>query len=131
MAEEITDLIEGAALAVIGDAARVDNLIEAVRGVDALVIEATYCAVETELAQAYGHLTAAQAAQLARDAGVKQLILTHISRRYSEREVLAEARAIFPETLVARDFDHYRIQKDKTAQRVIAASAEEELNVHA
>jgi len=125
------ELIDGAALAVIGDAARVDNLVDAVRGVDALVIEATYCAVEADLAKAYGHLTAAQAAQLARDAGVKQLILTHVSRRYPEREVLAEARAIFPETLVARDFDHYRIQKDKTAQRVIAAPAEEEPDVHA
>ena len=129
--EVLGDLIEGAALAVVGDAARVDNLIEAVRGVDALVIESTYCAVEAELAQAYGHLTATQAAQLAHAAGVKQLILTHISRRYPEREVLAEARAIFPETLVARDFDHFRIQKDKTAQRVIAAPAEEEFNVHA
>jgi ribonuclease Z len=125
------DLIEGAALAMVGDAARVDNLIEAVRGVDALVIESTYCAVEADLAQAYGHLTATQAAQLARVAGVKQLILTHVSRRYPEREVLAEARAIFPETLVARDFDHYRIQKDKTAQRAMAAPAEEEADVDA
>jgi len=57
--------------------------------------------------------------------------LTHVSRRYPEREVLAEARAIFTETLVARDFDHYRIQKNKTAQRVIAASAEEEPDVDA
>jgi len=129
--EVLGDVIEGTALAVVGDAGRVDNLVEAVRGVDALVIEATYCAVEAELARAYGHLTAAQAAQLARDAGVKQLILTHVSRRYPEREVLAEARAIFPQTLAARDFDHYRIQKDKTAQRVIAAPAEEETDVDA
>jgi ribonuclease Z len=129
--EVLGDLIEGASLAVIGDAARVDNLIDAVRGVDALVIEATYCAVEADFAQAYGHLTAAQAAQLARDAAVKQLILTHISRRYAERDVLAEARAIFPETLAARDFDHYRIQKDQAAQRAIAAPAEEESDVHA
>ena len=129
--EVLGDVIEGTALAVVGDAGRVDNLVEAVRGVDALVIEATYCAVEAELAKAYGHLTAAQAAQLARDAGVKQLILTHVSRRYPEREVLAEARAIFPQTLAARDFDHYRIQKDKTAQRVIAAPAEEETDVDA
>src|SRR5512139_2565753 len=125
------ELIEGVALAVVGDAARVDNLVDAVRGADALVIEATYCAVEADLAQAYGHLTAAQAAQLARAARVKQLILTHVSRRYSERDVLAEARAIFPETLVARDFDHYRIQKDKAVQRVIAALAEEETHVDA
>jgi ribonuclease Z len=130
-ADVLGDLIEGASLAVVGDAARVDNLIDAVRGVDALVIESTYCSVEAELAKAFGHLTATQAAQLAREADVKQLILTHLSRRYPEREVLSEARAIFPETLVARDFDHFRIQKDKTAQRVIAAPAEEEANVDA
>jgi ribonuclease Z len=129
--EVLGDLVEGASLAVVGDAARVDNLIDAVRGVDALVIEATYCADEAELAKAYGHLTAGQAAQLARAAGVKQLILTHLSRRHPERAVLAEARAIFSETLVARDFDHFRIQKDKTAQRVLAAPAEEETDVDA
>jgi ribonuclease Z len=129
--EVLGDLIEGASLAVVGDAARVDNLIDAVHGVDALVIESTYCSVEAELARAFGHLTATQAAQLAREADVKQLILTHLSRRYPEREVLAEARAIFPETLVARDFDHFRIQKDKTAQRMIAAPAEEESDVDA
>ena len=53
--EVLGDLVEGTALAVVGDAARVDNLVEAVRGVDALVIEATYCAVEADLAKAYGH----------------------------------------------------------------------------
>jgi ribonuclease Z len=129
--EVLGDLIEGAALAVVGDAARADNLLEFVRGADSLVIESTYCEIEADLAKAYGHLTAAQAARLAREAGVKQLILTHVSRRYSEREIAAEARAIFPETLVARDFDHYRIQKDQTAQRVPTASAEEEDHVHA
>jgi ribonuclease Z len=125
------NLIEGASLAVVGDAARVDNLIGPVHGVDALVIESTYCTVEAELAKAFGHLTAAQAAHLAREAGVKQLILTHVSRRYPEREVLAEARAIFPDTLAARDFDHYRIQKDKTTRQVTAAPAEEENHVDA
>jgi ribonuclease Z len=79
------------------------------------VIESTYLEVEADLAKAYGHLTAAQAAQLAAAANVRQLILTHISRRYPEKEVLNEARAIFPETMVARDFDHYRVQKDKSA----------------
>jgi ribonuclease Z len=124
-------LVEGTSYAHVGDAARIDNLIDAVGGVDALVIESTYLNVEADLAKAYGHLTAAQAAQLARAARVKQLILTHVSRRYPEREVLAEARAIFPETLVARDFDHYRVQRDKALQRVIDAPVEEEANVPA
>jgi ribonuclease Z len=121
----------GASLAVVGDAARIDNLIESVRDVDTLVIESTYLDVEADLAKAYGHLTAAQGAGLAREANVRQLILTHISRRYSEKEVLAEARAIFPDTIAARDFDHYHIQRDKAAQRVIDAPAEEETYVAA
>jgi ribonuclease Z len=99
----------GASLAVVGDAGRTDDLIEMVRGVDALVIEATYLNEEAEMAREYGHLTATQSATLARDADVRQLILTHVSRRYHEKDVLAEAQAIFPATVVARDFDHYRV----------------------
>ena len=106
--------IPGTVLAHVGDSGRTANLVEPVRGADALVIESTYLEAEAELARAYDHLTAAQAARLAREAGVGQLILTHISRRYGHKQVLAEAQAIFPNTAVARDFDRYRIQKDKT-----------------
>ena len=123
------DVIEGTSLAMVGDAARIDNLIDAVRGVDALVIESTYVQAEAELAQAYGHLTAQQAAQLAQAAGVGQLILTHLSRRYPAHLILAEARRVFPETLVARDFDHYRILRGTAAQRVEDAPVEEEDDV--
>jgi ribonuclease Z len=123
--------VPGASLAVVGDAARTDNLLDAVRGVDTLVIESTYLDVEADLAKDHGHLTAAQGARLAGEAGVRQLILTHISRRYGEREVQAEARAIFPETIVARDFDHYRIQSAQAAQRVPASESEEEAHVAA
>jgi ribonuclease Z len=107
--------VPGAALAIIGDASRTDNLIDYVRDVDALVIESTYLNVEADLARAYGHLTATQGARLAQAANVRQLILTHVSRRYSEKEVLSEAQSIFPDTVVARDLDRYRIQKDKSA----------------
>lgn len=103
----------GASLAVVGDAGRVDDLVEAVRGVDALVIEATYLQEEAEMAVHYGHLTATQAAMLAQQANVKQLVLTHVSRRYHEKDILAEAQAIFPATAVARDFDRYRVLRDK------------------
>ncbi len=103
----------GAKLVHVGDAGRTDNLLEHVRNADVLVIESTYLSFEADLARQFGHLTAAQAAQLARDANVRQLYLTHISRRYREKDVLAEAEEIFPCTTVARDFDHVRVAKEK------------------
>ncbi len=105
--------VPGAKLVFVGDAARTNNLVEVAWNADALVIEATYLSEEEELAREYGHLTAADAATLAQQAQVKQLYLTHISRRYSEEAVLAEARAIFPQTIVARDFDRFRIVKER------------------
>lgn len=96
----------------IGDIGRTETVIEHVRGADALVIEATYTEEEAEMAAEFGHMTAARAARLAREAGVKHLILTHLSRRYSEREIRNEARAIFPNTFVARDLDHYQITRE-------------------
>jgi ribonuclease Z len=101
----------GTKLVHIGDCARTDNLHRVVAGADALVSEATYLEHEDELARRFGHLTAARAARLAAETGVRQLILTHISRRYREKEVLAEARAIFPNTVVARDLEMYQIRK--------------------
>jgi ribonuclease Z len=101
----------GTRLAHVGDTGRTDNLVDACRDVDMLVIEATYLEQEAELARDFSHLTARQAAELAVRAGVKQLILTHISRRYREREVLDEARAVFPETVVARDFDVFQVRR--------------------
>jgi ribonuclease Z len=103
----------GARLVHVGDAGRTDDLRDHVQDADALVIEATYLSHEADLAAHFGHLTAAQAAQLARDANVRQLFLTHISRRYREKDVLAEATGIFAETTVARDFDHIRVSKEK------------------
>jgi ribonuclease Z len=94
----------------IGDTGRTHNLSKQVHAADTMVVESTYLADETEMAHRFGHLTATQAAQLARDAEVKHLILTHLSRRYRERDILAEARAIFPNTFVARDFDVYQIR---------------------
>jgi len=77
-----------------------------------LVMESTYLEEEAQMAADFGHMTATRAAQLARDAGVKHLILTHLSRRYSEREIRAEARATFANTHVARDLDHYQITRE-------------------
>jgi len=91
------------------------------RDTDALVIEATYLQEEAEMAQNFAHLTAHKAGMLARQAGVKHLILTHISRRYRERDVVAEARSVFPEAIVARDFDAFQVKRGELLRTNIPA----------
>jgi hypothetical protein len=76
------------------------------RDAEALVIEATFLDRDSAMASDYGHLTAAKAAQLAATGNVRQLVMTHISGRYPEEEILAEAIRIFPNSRVAADFDH-------------------------
>jgi ribonuclease Z len=101
----------GTKLVHIGDCGKTDNLLEVCQNADGLVIEATYLSYEAELAHQFGHLTAQQAAELARVANVGHLYLTHISRRYRESEVLQEANAIFPHVTVARDFAKYEVRR--------------------
>jgi ribonuclease Z len=105
------DLIIGTKLVYIGDVGRVDNIRDYVADADTLVIESTFLDVEAEIAAQFGHITATQAATLALETGVKTLILTHISRRYRERDVIKEARAIFPDTFVARDLVQYSVRR--------------------
>ena len=102
----------GLKLVVVGDTGSPTDLLEEVRGADGLVIESTYIQAEADMANEFGHTTAAEVAQLALDAGVKQLFLTHISRRYSEKQILDEAQSIFENAFVARDFDVYSIKRD-------------------
>ncbi len=100
----------GSKLVLTGDCGETKSLEQIVRNADALVTESTYLEIDAELARNHGHLTAKRAATLARDNNVKQLILTHISGRYREREIEDEARATFPNTTVARDFDTFKIK---------------------
>jgi len=89
-----------------GDTAPSADVVRAVaEGADLLVHEATFAAAESERAAETKHSTAGQAAELARDAGVALLALTHVSPRYFGPELLREAREIFPATVVPRDFD--------------------------
>jgi ribonuclease Z len=96
-------------IAIVGDTETTDGLAEHVRDADLLVIEATFVERDAAMALDYGHLTAAKAAELATAANVKQLILTHISGRYPDEEILAEALKIFPNTQVATDLDRLAI----------------------
>ena len=106
-------LQKGVKLVVVGDTGKTENLLEVSKDADALVIESTYLEEESEMASQFSHLTARQAAELAVKAGVKKLILTHISRRYRAKDVIKEAQAIFPNTVVARDFDTFQIKRDE------------------
>jgi ribonuclease Z len=103
----------GAKLVFIGDVSHTGSLHEWAADADLLAIEATYLDADKDLARAHGHITAGAAARLARNAGVRQLILHHVSRRYATQEVLAEAQAIFPSTVIASDLDLFAVHKDK------------------
>jgi ribonuclease Z len=111
--EEVLGPLErGTKLVLVGDAGRTDELLEVCREADGLVIESTYLSTEAEMARQFSHLTARQAAELALKAGVRKLILTHISRRYREKDVQADAQAVFPNVSVARDFDVFQIKRE-------------------
>ena len=93
---------KGTKLVFVGDAGRTDDILEYCQDADGLVIESTYLNEEAEMAAQFSHLTAQKAAELAVEANV---------RRYRERDVLAEAQAVFPDSVVARDFDSFKIKR--------------------
>ncbi|MFN8422204.1 MAG: MBL fold metallo-hydrolase [Anaerolineae bacterium] len=96
---------------IIGDVARVDELLPIAKSADALVCESTYLWEDRAVARQFGHLTARQAAELARDAEVGTLFLTHVSRRYAAHQIRQEAQAVFPRTILADDLDVWRVKR--------------------
>jgi ribonuclease Z len=95
----------GRKLVLAGDTAPARSVLAAAQGAEVLVHEATFCEEERERARETAHSTAADAAEIARAADVGLLALTHLSSRYFGRDVAREARAVFPETVVPKDFD--------------------------
>jgi ribonuclease Z len=95
----------GRRIVLAGDTAPSPVVLEAAREADVLVHEATFLDEERERARETLHSTALDAAEIARDAEVSLLALTHLSNRYFGPEVAREARTIFPETVVPKDFD--------------------------
>jgi ribonuclease Z len=96
---------EGRKIVISGDTEPCEALPIAAHQADVLVHEATFAEEEAERAQLTSHSTAKQAAELARDAEVRMLALTHISSRYADGELRDEARAVFAATETPRDFD--------------------------
>ena len=96
---------DGRRIVLSGDTRPCQEVLEHARDADLLVHEATFTDSELERARETGHSTARQAAEIARDAEVRLLALTHLSTRYFPREVRDEARATFAATVVPRDFD--------------------------
>jgi ribonuclease Z len=104
-AEVLGEPRPGRKLVLTGDTAPSPLVVQAAHGADLLVHEASVLAEEAERARETMHSTAAEAAEVARLAQVRLLALTHVSPRYFGPELAAEARDVFPDTVVPRDFD--------------------------
>lgn len=102
-----------------GDTGRTDNVLEHASGADVLVCEATFLERDRDMAKQFGHITAHQAATLAKEAGVNNLLLYHVSRRYREYEMIQEARAVYPDAIVVRDLDHYVIRRGQPVEKKV------------
>jgi len=99
-----------------GDSRPCDELKKAAKGADILVCEAMYTSEHAVLAEERGHSTAADAANLAKETGVKLLVLTHYSPRYYDgEEVIGEALPIFANSVLARDLMRIQLCKDGSA----------------
>jgi ribonuclease Z len=104
-AEVLGEPRPGRKIVITGDTAPSAAVVQAAHGADLLVHEASFLGEEAERAEETMHSTAVEAAEVARLAQVRLLALTHVSPRYFGPELAEEASAVFPDTVVPRDFD--------------------------
>jgi ribonuclease Z len=104
--EAMSEHRPGQIFAFVMDTRLCDGAVALASGADLLVCESTFLECDADLAAAYGHLTAAQAARLALEAGARRLVLTHFSQRYTDATAFAaEAGELFPDVVVVGDLD--------------------------
>ncbi len=102
--EQVSEERPGQRMAFVMDTGLCDAAVELAAEADLLVCEATFAVADHELARRYHHLTAGDAARIARDAGARRLVITHFSQRYPDVRVLFdEASSIFADVVVAED----------------------------
>ncbi len=110
--EEVSHVQKGDSFAIVIDTRPCQNAIDIARGARLLLCESTYLEAEKELAKGHHHLTVREAATIAKEASVQQLVLTHYSARYRDLEpFLEEARPIFPNTDVAEDLKVFHLPR--------------------
>jgi ribonuclease Z len=114
----------GRKIVLAGDTAPSRSVLDIARNADVLVHEATFAAEEHERAAETAHSTALGAAELARAANVRMLVLTHLSNRYFGPEISREAREVFAQTVVPRDFDMIDVRfPERGGPRLLKAGA--------
>jgi ribonuclease Z len=102
--DQVAEPRPGQRMAFVMDTGMCDAAVSLAAGADLVVCEATFASADAGLARRYRHLTAADAARVARDAGARRLVITHFSRRYPDVAVLLdEARAVFADVVAAVD----------------------------
>lgn len=103
--DDVSQIKPGDVIAVAIDTLPCQAAVDLAEGARLFLCESTYLETHRDLAEKHHHLTAKQAAEIAKEAGAKMLVLTHFSARYQDAEVFAqEAKPVFPNTFVAEDF---------------------------
>ncbi|HEV8051571.1 MAG TPA: ribonuclease Z [Parachlamydiaceae bacterium] len=110
--EDVSWIRKGDSIAIVIDTRTCQNAIDIAKGAKVLLCESTYQEAHKELAYKHFHLTAKEAATIAKQADVKKLILTHFSARYQNlKDFETEAKEVFPNVFIAEDFKSFPFEK--------------------